>query len=90
VTNCHQLKPDHESQIRPLVGLTPEQAKLAWERAVEKAGGRRITARVVKSAVQDLHFGGAPKAANRQTRQTRAGKRKLINETIGQILVLLL
>jgi hypothetical protein len=56
---------------------------------VERADGRKITARVVKSAVQELCFGGGAKPASRETRPTKAEKRKLINETIGQILVLL-
>jgi hypothetical protein len=50
VTHSHQVKPDHETQTRPRVSLRSEQAQLAWKRAVEKAGGRKITARVVKSA----------------------------------------
>jgi hypothetical protein len=44
----HKLctKPGHEPQLRLLAGLSLEQAQLAWERAVEKAGGRKITARL--------------------------------------------
>jgi hypothetical protein len=33
VTTCHQTKPEYESQVRPLVGLTGEDAQSAWERA---------------------------------------------------------
>ncbi len=40
VTICHQCKPGHESQVRPLIGLAPEQAQAAWEHAVGKAGPR--------------------------------------------------
>ena len=42
--NC-SLKPQHESQLRPLLGLTVEQGQQAWDHAVKNAGGRRITAR---------------------------------------------
>jgi hypothetical protein len=35
-----QQKPEHERQIRPLVGLAPDQVQLAWVNAVNKAGGR--------------------------------------------------
>ena len=47
VTNSHQ-KPEREGQVRPLVELTPAQAQLAWQYAVEQAGGRGVTARLVK------------------------------------------
>jgi len=33
VTNSHQIRPEHETQVRPLVGLTPEQAQGAWDHA---------------------------------------------------------
>src|SRR5437016_3749635 len=46
LANCKQRKPDHKSQLRPLIGLSLEQALLAWERAAENAGGRRITTRL--------------------------------------------
>ncbi|MHC1766929.1 MAG: hypothetical protein AB9869_21940 [Verrucomicrobiia bacterium] len=44
--NLRTLQTDHESQLRPLVGLTPEQAQLAWTCAVENPGGRKINARL--------------------------------------------
>lgn len=43
-------KPIHESQVRPLIGLTPDQACAAWKKAVENAEGRVIAARIVKEA----------------------------------------
>jgi hypothetical protein len=52
VTICHQ-KTEHETQVRPLVGLIAEQAQKAWEHAVEKAGGRKVTAQMVKTAVTE-------------------------------------
>jgi hypothetical protein len=51
-------KPEHETQVRPLLGLPPEQAKLAWDRALEAAGTRPVTARLVKAAVEEQRFGG--------------------------------
>src|SRR4051812_37485441 len=30
-TNCSQIKPHHETQLRPMIGLTPKQAQLAWD-----------------------------------------------------------
>jgi hypothetical protein len=85
----HQTKPEHERQVRPLVGLTAEQAQKAWDRAIEKAGGRKITARLVKAAVQELHPPGGAKPVPSQPRQNKAEQRKLIDGAIGELLVLL-
>ena len=41
------------------LGLTSEQAQAAWESAIKSASGRRITARLVKSAVKELQQGAA-------------------------------
>jgi hypothetical protein len=72
-----------------MIGLTPEQAQLAWQCAVELAGDRRITARLVKTAMQALQLGETGKPTARKTRQSRAQERQLINDAIGQLLVLL-
>jgi hypothetical protein len=89
VTICHQTKPEYESQVRPLVGLTPDQAQVAWERAIEKAGGRKITARLVKAAVQELQPAAGAKPVTPQPRQNKTEQRKLIDGAIGELLVLL-
>src|SRR5262245_16598034 len=52
-TNSTQ-KPERETQVRPLVGLSKEAAQSAWENAVKAAAGHKITARLVKSAVKEL------------------------------------
>jgi hypothetical protein len=88
MTICHQTKPGNESQVRPLIGLSPEQAQTAWEYAVEKAGGRKITARLVKNAVKALQPGGNAKPVDPQPRPTKADQRRLIDDAIGQLLVL--
>jgi hypothetical protein len=59
-------KPSHESQLRPLVGLSSEQVQLAWGRAAQNAGNGRITARLVKTAVQELHLGASRKRIDKQ------------------------
>ncbi|MHC1767825.1 MAG: hypothetical protein AB9869_26730 [Verrucomicrobiia bacterium] len=86
---CAHCKPDHESQLRPLVGLTPEQAQLTWTCAVESAGGRKITARLVRRAMQDLGLAAPPKPVSKINRNEKAERRKLINDTIGQLLLLI-
>ncbi|MHC1767677.1 MAG: hypothetical protein AB9869_25935 [Verrucomicrobiia bacterium] len=80
MTICHQT-PQHESQVRPLIGLKPEEAQLAWTCAVESAGGRKITARLVKRAMEELGFAAAPKPDSRIDRNAKAERRKLINDT---------
>jgi hypothetical protein len=87
--NCSERKPDHGNQLRPLVGLTPEEAQVGWERATEKATGRKTTAQMVKSAVKELQLAGTAKPVTRQPRQNKEQQRKLIDGAIGELLVLL-
>jgi hypothetical protein len=47
-------RPKTESQARPLTKLPAEQQPVAWERAVEKAGGEQPTARQVEEAVVEV------------------------------------
>jgi hypothetical protein len=56
-------KPSHEAQVRPLIGLKPEQAVAAWKKAVEKAAGRGVTARLVKRVVEE-HLGTQTKKSS--------------------------
>lgn len=46
--------PTHEAQVRPLIGLEAAKAKLAWEKAVEKAGAAMVTAKLVRAAVLEV------------------------------------
>jgi len=80
--------PERETQVRPLVGLAPEQVQLAWERAVQKAGGGRITERLVKKAVQELQLGGKAPPVAKKVGPTKAERRRLIDDTFGQLLAL--
>jgi hypothetical protein len=57
------------SELRPLIGLSQEQVQLAWERAAQNAGGRKITAQMVKAAVKELQPAGNAKPVTRQPRQ---------------------
>jgi hypothetical protein len=54
-----------------------------------KGGPRKITARMVKTAVQELVPAGAPQPATRDPRQNKAAQRRLISDAIGELLVLL-
>ncbi len=86
---CVHRKPDHESQVRPLIGLTLEQSQLAWECAVALAGEGRITARVVKTAMQQLQLVGDPKGVKLEPGPNKAKQRRLVDDAIGQLLMLL-
>lgn len=45
--------PTHEAQVRSLIGLEPEKAREAWKKAVEKAKGGMVTAKLVRNAVAE-------------------------------------
>ena len=89
LTNCQHRKPEYESQVRPLVGLTAEQAQAAWEYAVQRGGKGKITARMVKTAMRDLQLAGNSQPVTRISAATKRGKRRAIDDTIGQLLTLL-
>jgi hypothetical protein len=82
-------KPEHETQLRPLLGLPPEQALAAWTRAVAIAGGRKVRVRLVKAAVQELHLAHDPPGPKLEPRQPKAQKQRLIDSGFGELLVLL-
>ena len=49
-----QILPTSERQVRPLVKLEPEQQREAWSKAVEYAGGKIPSGRIVKDIVQRI------------------------------------
>ncbi|RCJ30475.1 hypothetical protein A6769_33360 [Nostoc punctiforme NIES-2108] len=49
-----QVLPINEYQLRPLIGLEPEVQREAWQQAVEAAGGKVPSGRVVKDVVQRI------------------------------------
>ena len=53
-------------------------------------GGKgKITARMVKAAMRDLQFAGNSQPVTRISAATKRGKRRAIDDTIGQLLTLL-
>lgn len=48
------ILPTHESQVRPLTRLAPEQQRDAWQRAVETAPDGRVTAGHVQRVVDNM------------------------------------
>ena len=53
-TNRTQILPTSEWQVRPLTKLEPEQQREAWAKAVEQAGGKVPSGRIVKSIVDQI------------------------------------
>lgn len=46
--------PQNEAQVRPLLGLTPDQIQTVWRAAFRKAGKNRITARLVERTAAEF------------------------------------
>ena len=53
-TNSSQILPTSEVQVRPLAKLEPQQQPEAWQQAVEQAGGKVPSGRIVKDVVQKI------------------------------------
>ncbi|MEH1919416.1 hypothetical protein [Nostoc sp.] len=53
-TSGLQILPTNERQVRPLVALEPEVQRTAWQQAVQVAGGKVPTGRIVKDVVQRI------------------------------------
>ncbi|MEH1800086.1 MAG: hypothetical protein V7L13_13145 [Nostoc sp.] len=53
-TNRSQILPTSERQVRPMTKLKPQEQQEVWLRAVELAGGKVPTGRIVKDVVQRI------------------------------------
>jgi hypothetical protein len=53
-TNCSQILPTNECQVRPLAKLEPEQQRECWRQALKAAGGKVPSGNVVKSIVDKI------------------------------------
>ena len=83
-------KPDHESQVRPLIGLTPGAAQLAWQCAVASSRDGRVPARLVKRALKELQLTGSVEPEPKPTRQQRYDQRQSIRGAFQELLTLLI
>ena len=54
LTKSEQILPTKETQIRPLAKLEPELQRQVWKQAVEAAGGKVPSERIVKGIVERL------------------------------------
>ncbi|MHB8522861.1 MAG: hypothetical protein ACYDH9_19165 [Limisphaerales bacterium] len=64
-------KPTHESQVRPLIGLKPEQVREAWKKAATKANGEVIRATTVKEAASEYRPDGVQPKTQKIPPQSR-------------------
>lgn len=48
------ILPGHESICRPMVGLQPQEKRIAWQQIMEQTGGKQPTGQIVKSTVERL------------------------------------
>ena len=53
-TNCSQIFPTNESQVRPLTQLSSDEQVEAWQQALEQNHGKVPPARIVKDVVQRI------------------------------------
>ncbi|MCC5609896.1 hypothetical protein LC612_24750 [Nostoc sp. CHAB 5834] len=49
-----QILPTAEGQVRPMTKLEPQEQQEVWLKAVELAGGKVPTGRIVKDVVQRI------------------------------------
>jgi hypothetical protein len=54
VTNGHQILPTNERQVRPITNLQSQERSLIWQQAVEQAGNKIPSGRIVKGIVERL------------------------------------
>lgn len=53
-TAATQILPTNERQVRDLVGLEAEEQRLVWDEAIQAAGGKLPSGRIVKNIVERL------------------------------------
>jgi len=73
--NCSQTVlqvPESEGQVRPLIGLTMEEATQAWHQAVERAPGGKVTGALLKSVVRSIKKAAPVEARPRPRARTKA------------------
>jgi hypothetical protein len=83
-------KPDHEFQLRPLIGLKPDEVRRAWQQAASKVPGGSITARRVKEAMADLQPDGDARAKQLQVRHERSERRRKLTDGMTELLQLIM
>jgi hypothetical protein len=60
-----QVTPEHEKQARPLIGLSPELQRIAWQEVVDTAEDNKITTKHVETVVSKFKAPAEPPAPDR-------------------------
>ena len=81
--------PDHESLVRPLVGMEPELARYVWQSIATASGGATITARMVRRAVRMMKPTTDSPGQITAVRQQRYDRRRAIRDGFNEVLNLL-
>jgi hypothetical protein len=76
-------------EMRPLLGLTRDQVRLAWEQAANRARGGKITQRLVRAAVVELQFKPERNADRLKVRGERAERRQQLSQAMDDLLELI-
>ena len=74
--------PKNEAQVRYLIGLDPEEQVKAWNSALESAGEGKVTAKVVRAAVEPFQ---TPKRKTPKPRNPRSEALKLVDEALDAL-----
>lgn len=74
--------PMNEAQVRPLIGLDPEEQVKAWNSALETAGDGTMTAKVVRAAVAPYQ---SPKRKASKRRSPMVEALKLVDEALSAL-----
>ncbi len=64
--------PENEAQVRPLIGLTPEQVRKVWIEAVSDGERKPVTARAVNEKASRYRDQERPKTAQSIRRKTQS------------------
>ncbi len=72
-------RPENEAQVRPLLGLEPEEQVKAWKSALETAGDGAVTAKSVRAAAASFQ---SPKRKASKPRNPLAQALKLVDEAL--------
>lgn len=67
--------------MRPLIGVSSENATEGWDKAVAKAGAREVTARLVTAAVEEVQGAVNPRPAEEPPKPTKAELRQRFMNT---------
>jgi len=77
--------PTNEAQLRPLMGLQPQDVKTAWNNAVNAAGSGRVTAKLVQAAAQPFRSADSRQPIAKQRNRTL----KLGSKHVDELIILL-